>query len=267
MKRGVSGKKLPNVYVLLELVEKTSNIYIHWVFFSSTNSSMYYWSWWGCVCTNVLLGVCTHVLLELGNCQCVCITGVVYVLLELVEKTPNVYVLLVVLLEGGKNYNWKENTHVYNPCMYKCITGVGGKQHTSNVYVLHHVYGVVVCITGKKTTRCVCITGIGGKKHPNVYVLLELGVNTPCVCITGVGRKTPNVYVLLELVENTPKYVCITGVGRKTPKYVCITGRKKNTQCVCITGVGGRKKTPNVYVLLELEGKHPMCMYYWSWCM
>jgi hypothetical protein len=46
------------------------------------------------------------------------------------------------------------------------------------------------------------------------------------------------VYVLLELVEKTPKYVCITGVGRKTP---------------------------NVYVLLELEGKHPMCMYYWSW--
>jgi hypothetical protein len=88
--------------------------------------------------------------------------------------------------------------------MYKCITGVGGK-NTPNVYVL-------MVLLGKKTTRCVCITGVGGKKHPMCMYYWSWKENTQCVCITGVGRKTPN-----------------------------------------------------VYVLLELEGKHPMCMYYWSW--
>ena len=143
----------------------------------------------------------------------------------------------------------------------------------------------------------VCITGVG-RKTPNVYVLLELCMYYPWseykgrwegirLCLKDIKCISSNVYVLLELVGKTSKYVCITGVGRKTPNVyggggglpMCI-----NVCIACITGVGGKNitwtqkkppdvyvllelvgcKTSNVYVLLELEGKHPMCMYYWS---
>ena len=167
-------------------------------------------------------------------------------------------------------------------CMYKCITGVGGKNIPC---VCTHVLLELVgkkhsmcmyywCCWKKPTTRCVCITGVGGKKHPmcmyywswkeNTQCVCITGVggkntqicmyywswkkNTQCVCITGVGRKTSNVYVLLELVKKTPKCVCITGVG----------GR--NTPCVCITHEANIKDDDHVFTLSRLCLKDIKCI-------